>query len=609
MTTITPNIALTEPDFAATNWNIPLNLNFGILDAVQGTSTAISLTGVATPQTFIAAQYQSAILDFNGVLTGDFVYNFPTTVGGKWFVRNQTTGPYILQLGTNSQVVNIPADGTLYLVVCDTVVSPYIFIFPGSGIQSYAGNPNGNVPGRVGSALTNPASLIWDSTNKLIWICTTSGPATTAVWTAIGGTVTYNVGTPTALSGNVNDYSPAELVGNTVLRIGASAAWSISGIVAPTVSRKFVIENISAFNITLLDASANSAAANRFNFGFNYVLPSGQSITLWYDLNSTTWRQEGAPYNSPFSPPGFRLTLTSANPVLTTDVTGATTIFYTPYLNGYINLIGTNGQWYSILSAEMSQALSDATNSPAASVANSGYDLFVWSKAGIPVVSRGPPWASIVSGSSSRGTGAGTTQLVRSSGVLVNQFSISNGPAAGLGIYVGTVFTNSGNTVDWVANPAAAAGGGNARIAVWNMYNRVDVAATSKEAASTSWSTNNSTRSANASNNNRITTIAGFPEDTADVSVLVDLNLGSAGGVTYATGVGLNSTSALSGVAPGQQGTASPPGQLNVLASGFYKGLPTIGVCFYQWVESCNATGGTNVNAIGSGGITMMWRA
>jgi hypothetical protein len=57
-------------------------------------------------------------------------------------------------------------------------------------IKNYAGNPNGNVAGTT-------FGLCWDTVNHNLWVCTTSGNATTTVWmkslTFVGGTgITVN---------------------------------------------------------------------------------------------------------------------------------------------------------------------------------------------------------------------------------------------------------------------------------------------------------------------------------------------------------------------------------------------------------------------------------
>ena len=56
----------------------------------------------------------------------------------------------------------------------------------GLGVQKqYAGDPNGFV---AGNANVNGASdMVWDTVNLILWICTTTGTASTAVWAEVGG--------------------------------------------------------------------------------------------------------------------------------------------------------------------------------------------------------------------------------------------------------------------------------------------------------------------------------------------------------------------------------------------------------------------------------------
>jgi hypothetical protein len=57
-----------------------------------------------------------------------------------------------------------------------------------SVVQCFAGNPNGNVAGNAGSATTGlPPDLVWDTTDNQLWVCTTTGSTSTAVWTLYAG--------------------------------------------------------------------------------------------------------------------------------------------------------------------------------------------------------------------------------------------------------------------------------------------------------------------------------------------------------------------------------------------------------------------------------------
>jgi len=48
---------------------------------------------------------------------------------------------------------------------------------------SFAGNPNGNVAGNV-------YQTCWDTTDLILWVCTTTGSVSTAIWTPVIGTMT-----------------------------------------------------------------------------------------------------------------------------------------------------------------------------------------------------------------------------------------------------------------------------------------------------------------------------------------------------------------------------------------------------------------------------------
>ena len=76
-------------------------------------------------------------------------------------------------------------------------------------VTLYAGNPNGNVAGWAGSSGSIPSvpSLVWDTVDAVLWICTVSGTSSTAQWTTVApslivGTVTYYVNPVTGSDSN-----------------------------------------------------------------------------------------------------------------------------------------------------------------------------------------------------------------------------------------------------------------------------------------------------------------------------------------------------------------------------------------------------------------------
>lgn len=260
-----------------------------------------------------------------------------------------------------------------------------------------------------------------------------------------------------------------------------------------------------------------------------------------------------------------RLTLTSGTPVMTSNVSGATTIYFTPY------------RWNF---TELSQATTDNTKSPAAVAANSNYDLFVWSDAGTIRCTRGPAWTS----DTARGAGAGTTELTVVNGLTVNKNAITNGPGANQGVYVGTVRSNAGSTIDWTLG-SAAAGGGQAWLAVWNNYNRVSVNPWVQDSTA-SWTYQSTTvRSMDNSNTNRISFIMGLQEDWVSVRNEMYASCSASTDVPI-IGLALDATNTLatSGTSIGEPLASA---SLGCQCHATYQGV-LLGWHFVQAVEKCN---------------------
>ena len=280
------------------------------------------------------------------------------------------------------------------------------------------------------------------------------------------------------------------------------------------------------------------------------------------------------------APPQGRLTLTSATPVLTGDVAGAGTVYYALY-NGQLVPIYDGTRWSMFVFAELSNILANSSTGkagPAAAANNSNYDMFVWNDSGTLRLTRGPAWSS----DTARGTGAGTTELQRTNGLWTNKVAITNGPGAGLGTYVGTIRTNGSATVDMKFGTLAASGG-EARICVWNAYNRVEVAAMVRDTTDSWTLAAVSTRSANNSATNRVSMVRGLDEDA--VVALYASASGNPPG-QCSVGIGVDSTSTFSGW-QGLNATASALSNV-----GGWSGLPGLGFHYIQALES-SQLGGT----------------
>jgi hypothetical protein len=92
----TPNKALTYPANGAdvNFWDTPVNANWNAIDNALGGLTTINVTGASGTVVLSAGQYTPPIITLTGTLTANVTYQFPTGVGGFWFVNNATSGAF-----------------------------------------------------------------------------------------------------------------------------------------------------------------------------------------------------------------------------------------------------------------------------------------------------------------------------------------------------------------------------------------------------------------------------------------------------------------------------------------------------------------------------------
>jgi hypothetical protein len=289
--------------------------------------------------------------------------------------------------------------------------------------------------------------------------------------------------------------------------------------------------------------------------------------------------------------PGGRLTLSSATPVMTSDVSNSTSIYYTPYVHDKIQIYdGTN--WTVTTFTELTNTTTDNTKNPAAVGADSNYDLFVWNDSGTLRLVRGPAWTS----ATARGTGAGTTELERVNGIWVNKIAITNGPAAQRGTYVGTVRSDASSTIDWELG-GGAAGGDPGFLFVWNAYNRREVRVQVRDTTdSWTYGTSATWRAANNSSSNRVSYVCGMAEDGVTAYWHIQA-VGSVSGFAVC-GIGVSTTTAASGIMFRNGSTATSP-----MAVAAYDGIPGLG---YQYISAIEYTdnGSTPVTFYGDAGVT-----
>jgi hypothetical protein len=253
-----------------------------------------------------------------------------------------------------------------------------------------------------------------------------------------------------------------------------------------------------------------------------------------------------------------RLTLTTATPVTTADVTAATTLYYALYGGNRIALYNGSA-WEVFTIAELSIAVPATTSTM--------YDVFVDYNAGTPALSV-TAWTNDTTRA---------TALTKQDGVYV--LTGSTGKR-----YVGSFRTTgvSGQTEDSAAKRY-----------VWNYYNRVPRQMLVN--GSGTWTYSTATwRQANNSATNQLDLVVGVAESAAQI-VLSGCGANSTGGIDFYVGIGYDTTTA-----PSVKNIGQPPANLNVTITVSMSHVPAAGRHYYTWCEYAYAAGTTSWT--GSGG-------
>lgn len=333
--------------------------------------------------------------------------------------------------------------------------------------------------------------------------------------------------------------------------------------------------SVANANPVILDASGEADVWMSPGVDYKFVLKSSADVTQWTVDNvpspSVPDTTLGVATN-----PGGRLTLTTATAVTTSDATGATTVYYTPREHNRIP-IWNGTEWALETFSELSQTTTDTTKSPAAVANNSNYDMFVWSDSGTIRLSRGPAWTS----DTGRGTGAGTTQITQLNGRYVNAVSITNGPAANRGTYVGTIRSDASAQVNDSLTKRH----------VWNAYNRVRRSMYRRD-GSTTWDyTLNTWRQAAGNASNQLDYVVGLNEEPVQAEVQASA-ANSSTGVFFQVGIGIDSTTVNSGLSSTMYTTVASTSS-PIQARATYRGTPGLGRHYLAWLEVSAATGTT----------------
>lgn len=252
---------------------------------------------------------------------------------------------------------------------------------------------------------------------------------------------------------------------------------------------------------------------------------------------------------------GHRLTLTSAVPVTTSDVIGASTLYLTPYKSNRIAIYDTtNTRWSMFYVPEISIALAGLTTPLP-------YDVFAYNSTGTTVALELTAWTSDT---------ARATSLVQQDGVWVSSADATRR-------YIGTIYTTGATTTEDSA----------ANRLVWNYYNRVKRSMFVQITSGSYVYSSATYQAANGATSSSFEMVRGFDEDSMLVKVSAQAHH-NAGTAIVSVGVGLDSQTVNSAIAYGNTITTTPTS-----LTAEWAGSPGVGYHQIFWLEQGDGTGTT----------------
>ena len=203
---------------------------------------------------------------------------------------------------------------------------------------------------------------------------------------------------------------------------------------------------------------------------------------------------------------------------MTSDVVNATTVYYTPYVGGYIPIQGTN-YFFSQLTLTLNSSIETAGYI---------YDIYAFSTGSAVQIGINPtPWYNLTTRGATYGAAIQQSTSGATIGLWVNSygypsFSFYNGltpyhVTSGAATYLGSIYMTGNGETSAQFKPTPAAGGTGNVIGLYNAYNRVPFHSLNTDSTA-SWTDTNTSAwvpadsGINSGQGNRITWLDGLQQ-------------------------------------------------------------------------------------------------